>query len=270
MDEQLPCTGERLVPQLQGDIAYEHLHRYALALQLCAGRVVLDIACGEGYGAHLMAQTAKEVIGVDLAPDVVKHASTTYRRNNLSFRVGDCCRLPVASSSLDLVVCFETLEHHDRHEEMLAEFKRVLKPDGILLVSTPEKSNYTDGTGHSNPFHVRELYRADFEALLRSHFAQTATFGQRMVRGSLVAPISGAISAAFATLTGNFSGITSEPGLSRPMYLLGLATDRGELPDPSVGIFEGNGLLEDFQLRAVSKEQEARVAAGEVSNRDAV
>src|SRR5437870_267231 len=121
MDQQLPWTGERLVPQLQGDVAYEHLHRYSLALTLCRDKVVLDVACGEGYGADLLARTAKEVIGVDIAPDVVKHASRAYQRNNLSFRLGDCCHLPVASGHFDLVVSFETLEHLDRHEEMLAE-----------------------------------------------------------------------------------------------------------------------------------------------------
>src|SRR4051812_36604484 len=95
----LPWTGERYVPSLAGDIAYEHLHRYALAAQLAAGKVVLDVASGEGYGSALLARTGRAVIGIDIDPGTVAHASQAYPGRNLTFRVGSCWDLPVPDGS---------------------------------------------------------------------------------------------------------------------------------------------------------------------------
>src|SRR5438105_4325866 len=118
---QLEWTGERLVPQMNGNITYEHLHRYAFATALAKDKDAVDIACGEGYGSALLSETARNVIGVDISPEVIHHAQSKYQKNNLQFRLGACWGIPVESGSIDLVVSFETLEHHDRHIEMLAE-----------------------------------------------------------------------------------------------------------------------------------------------------
>ena len=68
-------TGERYIPTLEGEIKYEHLHRYALSLELARGKSVLDLASGEGYGSALLAKVAQSVIGVDIDPDAVKYAT---------------------------------------------------------------------------------------------------------------------------------------------------------------------------------------------------
>src|SRR2546421_2318665 len=162
----LPWTGERYVPSLAGDIAHEHLHRYALAARLAADKVVLDVASGEGYGSALLARTARAVIGVDIDPAAVAHAGQAYPRSNLTFRVGTCWGLPVPDGSVDLVVSFETLEHHDRHVEMMVEVRRVLRPDGAFICSTPDRVAYSDLPGYKNPYHVRELTAAQFDELL--------------------------------------------------------------------------------------------------------
>jgi ubiquinone/menaquinone biosynthesis C-methylase UbiE len=103
-ESTLAWTGERFVPHVTGNVRLEHLHRYAFACELAAGKTVLDIACGEGYGSVMLARVAKHVIGVDIAREVIEHAAGKYRRKNLEFRIGSCGEIPVADSSVDLVV----------------------------------------------------------------------------------------------------------------------------------------------------------------------
>src|ERR1700722_15129763 len=98
---ELPWTGERLVPSLNGDIVLEHLHRYAFAADLVAGKDVLDIACGEGYGSNLLAARARSVIGVDISEETIGHAQSNYVRDNLTFRPGSCLAIPTPDQSAD-------------------------------------------------------------------------------------------------------------------------------------------------------------------------
>src|SRR2546429_9906692 len=113
-------TGERFIPGLDGEIRYSHMHRYALAYPLVAGKDVLDIASGEGYGAALMAHAARSVTGVDIDPESIKHARETYEScGNLEFMVGACESIPLSNQSVDVVASFETIEHHDKHQEMM-------------------------------------------------------------------------------------------------------------------------------------------------------
>src|SRR5438132_73020 len=83
-------TGERLVTGTGRlhDVVVEHLHRYALASMLCKNKSVLDVASGEGYGSNLLAMTAKSVVGVDISPEAVTHATAKYNRPNLRFLSG--------------------------------------------------------------------------------------------------------------------------------------------------------------------------------------
>src|SRR6478609_650086 len=109
----LAWTGERFVTEIGGDgrIEIEHLHRYFLAREFCRAKQVLDIASGEGYGSALLAQTAERVIGIELDPQTVKHASSSYQRSNLRYIQGDAVCLPLGARSVDVVVSFETFEH---------------------------------------------------------------------------------------------------------------------------------------------------------------
>ncbi|MBS3958392.1 MAG: class I SAM-dependent methyltransferase [Xanthomonadaceae bacterium] len=183
----LVFTGERYHPDQPREIAYEHWHRYAFAQPLAQGRRVLDAACGEGYGAALLAGVAASVLGVDLAAEAVAHARTRYRHPRLRFAVDDATRLAgVADASIDLVVSFETLEHLADHDGLLAAFARVLAPGGLLLLSTPDRRTYSELPGHHNPHHVRELDRAEFEALLGRHFPCVRLYGQRVMSHSVL------------------------------------------------------------------------------------
>ena len=105
-------TGERYVPAELGEIRVEHMHRYAAALKLAAGKDVLDVACGEGYGSRLIAGVARAVTGVDISADAIGHANRAYGGlGNLAFRQGSATELPLADKSFDVVVSFETIEH---------------------------------------------------------------------------------------------------------------------------------------------------------------
>lgn len=183
---ELEFTGERFTPECVREIAYEHWHRYAWARQLVAGKDVLDAACGEGYGSALLSQRAAQVTGVDIDAKAVAHANRRYQASNLEFQCADCTDLPLASASVDVVVSFETLEHLAAQDELLAEFRRVLRPEGFLLISSPDKKTYSDQTGYRNPFHVRELYRDEFESLLGRHFPAWHLYGQKLMFASAI------------------------------------------------------------------------------------
>jgi ubiquinone/menaquinone biosynthesis C-methylase UbiE len=175
-------TGERFLPECSGEIAYEHWHRYAFARSLVAGKTVLDVACGEGYGAALLSTVAAAVHGADRDTNTVRRAAHKYARGNLRFVQASCTALPFAGGSFDVIVSFETIEHVDGESQilMLEEFDRLLKPEGILILSSPNKAEYSDARATRNEFHVRELYRDELERLLERHFAATRWLSQRV------------------------------------------------------------------------------------------
>jgi O-antigen biosynthesis protein len=178
-------TGERFVPGVKGQVKQEHLHRYALCRNLVRHRRVLDIASGEGYGAAMLAATATCVMGIDVNAGAVRHARDTYgRAANLHFAVGRCEAIPLVSQSIDVVVSFETIEHLEHQAELLDEIKRVLTPQGLLVISSPDRLTYSASTGLANPFHVKELSIAELDALLRARFRTVRLWGQRQAVGT--------------------------------------------------------------------------------------
>ena len=146
-------TGERLVTSVASEYTlYEHLHWYAAAQIISQNKTVLDIASGEGYGSYLLSKNAAYVYGVDIAEAAVNHAQEKYatRRPNLIFKQGSTSGIPLENGTIDLVVSFETIEHHDEHEQMISEIKRVLKPGGVLLISSPNKTVYSKEIGRAH------------------------------------------------------------------------------------------------------------------------
>lgn len=184
----LPWTGERFIPNEGGpEIYYEHAHRYLVARAAVAGKAVVDLASGEGYGAAWLAEVAADVVGIDIDPLSVDHAAARYAgRDSLRFAVGDIQRLPLEDGCADVVTCFEAIEHVSDPRLVVEEVTRILKPGGVFLVSTPNKAVYTDDRDYTNEFHVHEFYLPDFEKLLGEHFAERRLFGQRLLGGSLL------------------------------------------------------------------------------------
>ena len=181
-------TGERYVSDLNSaQISYEHWHRYFYATQFVKGKDVLDIACGEGYGAHLMAQTAKTVVGVDISKEAIDFAKDHYPRSNLSFLQGSVENIPIAGvKKFDVVVSFETIEHVNEtaQKKFLCEVKRLLKDTGVFIVSSPNKLFYSDIPKYKNEFHIKELYGPEFTDFLKKRFANVSILGQRIFAGS--------------------------------------------------------------------------------------
>ena len=228
-------TGERYVPQVGGQIKYEHLHRYALAAGFAAGKSVLDVASGEGYGAALLARVASSVVGVDISSESVEHAARAYYMQNLEFLVGGCEALPLADSSVEVITSFETIEHHERHEEMMSEFKRVLKPGGVLVISSPNKLVYSDELNYQNPYHVRELYFDEFRRLLGRYFKHVHIYGQRLALGSFIYQLQGAYAQHYQSFSGDFEHLSrAVTNLPSPVYFVAVCSDE-PLPDPYVG-----------------------------------
>jgi len=182
-------TGERYIPSETGIIRYEHLHRYFVCLDLVVGKSVVDIACGEGYGSYLLAGSAESVIGIDIEPECISHAKKKHNKDNLTFLLGSCDEISIDSQSVDIVISFETIEHHDKHEEMISEIKRILKPSGVLIISSPNRLTYSDIPNYQNPFHVKELYYDELSRLLNKYFKCIEFYGQKVVITSLVLPL---------------------------------------------------------------------------------
>ena len=238
-DESLQVTGERLMTTVCSESVTEHLHRYALARHYCAGKTVLDVASGEGYGSALLAGVAARVIGVDLDPAAVAHAAAKYVLPHLEFRQGSCEAIPLADGAVDVVVSFETIEHHDRHAEMLREIRRVLRPGGLVVISTPDRTNYSEKPGYRNPFHVKELTCAEFRDLLASSFRNVALALQRITHGSLIVPEAGG-GEGLELLRGSFT--TVESFEVEPVYVVALASD-GPLPPIQASFYDGEDVL---------------------------
>ena len=232
-------TGERLESFVFHDITIEHLHRYALAKEFVQGKKVLDIACGEGYGSHLLAETAEMVQGVDIDESVIAKAKNKYSRNNLGFVAGSVEKIPFEAASFDVVVSFETLEHISAHDKMLAEIRRVLKAGGILLISTPDKKTYSDKPGYSNPYHQKELSEAEFKNLLKNYFKYQELYWQNIYTASIV---SNNGPGAPVIYDGDYNNIKkiSQPD---PLYFVAVCSDE-ELITTSTSLFIAKGTLE--------------------------
>lgn len=229
-------TGERYVPNRKGNIELEHRHRYLLARELCKGKMVLDLASGEGYGSAILAEVAANVVGVDISPEAVQHSSRKYQHHhNLEFMVGACAQIPLPNAFCDVVVSYETIEHHDQHEQMLLEVKRVLRPEGVLIISSPDKYHYSVVPCYKNPFHVKELYGHEFRDLLNRHFKKVIFLGQRILFGSAIFGADVGLEIAHYRSTGGDWKRTD--GLSDPVYWIGIASDF-RLPAIASGFLE--------------------------------
>ncbi len=257
----LEFTGERFTPECVREIWYEHWARYAFALDLARGKRVLDAACGEGYGSALLAQTAREVLGLDIAEAAIAHARVRYANlPHLRFERGDCTALDLPPASADLIVSFETLEHVAAQAALVAGFARTLAPDGVLLISSPDKRTYSDLSGFRNEFHVRELYRDEFQALLAPHFPHVRLYGQKLLFQSAIWALDEAPDGSAAAATAGEGGTQVKSGLRYdPLYFIAVCS-RQPLPRlPAMALF---GDREESVYRHYDHEVRKNMAAG--------
>lgn len=176
-------TGERLIiEEYPGNIVEEHLSRYRYSAGFANGKTILDVACGTGYGSSLLREAgAHKVYGVDISHEAAAYAKNRYQHPDIKFLQGDCARLPFENKRFDVVVSFETLEHIVNSDAFVVEVSRVIKDDGIFIVSTPNKAVCSPGREKPyNPYHVKEYYLKELIQLLEKSFDVVDARGQRI------------------------------------------------------------------------------------------
>ena len=170
----------------------------------------------------------------------------------------------MGNQSVDVVISFETIEHHDQHHEMMREVRRILRPGGVLVISSPDRREYSEVPAHENPFHLRELYRDEFEGLLKSHFRHVSLVGQRVKAGSIVGPLGTPANTEFISFENADKVDRRIEGLDAPLYFIAAATD-GPMPRLSTGLLDGGEFLwSSDHLEAVRAMREALTQAGTV------
>lgn len=240
-------TGERFVPSKSGMIALQHYHRYEFALHLVdfSDKSVLDIACGEGYGTNILASQAKIVYGVDISEESIENAQNVYADEKVKFLLGDVANIPLPDHSIDIAVSFETIEHHDMHSEMMAEIKRVLKHDGILIISTPDKGYYEKYfQGFKNEFHIKELYKYEFKVLLQTYFKNLVFFTQNNVFGSVITCDADYTNTINPPL--HFDKTRNRKSFFEPRFVIALASNSGIVLNTTTSFFTFNSETDPF------------------------
>ncbi|MHC5539607.1 methyltransferase domain-containing protein [Singulisphaera rosea] len=242
----MKLSGERYFPRLTNPellpfepfISYEHWHRYFYAVPFIAGKVVLDIASGEGYGSAFLSERAARVCGVDVSEEAVEHASEQYRRDNLQFFHGSAEQIPIPGEHVfDVIVSFETIEHLDADAQarFAAEVRRLLKPDGVFLLSTPNRITYNEGDTHSNPYHLHEFTREEFLDYLRESFQHVHLLSQHVYPMSYIwnldHPGASNIEYQMTLVDGGFRPCDSDQ--KEVDYLIAVCTNRDEDPNTS-------------------------------------
>lgn len=197
-------TGERFVPDIEErELSMEHFQRYYFAKQIANGKIILDAACGEGYGSNILVGEAQKVYGIDISKEAIQHAKNKYNSNKIEFINSSIENLPFDDDTFDVVVSFETIEHvnHDIQVKFLKEVSRVLKKDGIFLISTPNKKIYSDIPNYKNEFHVKEFYKEEYVELLKEYFKEIKLYSQ------------------YFEITSNIENINSNIAIKKSNYL---------------------------------------------------
>jgi 2-polyprenyl-3-methyl-5-hydroxy-6-metoxy-1,4-benzoquinol methylase len=180
---------ERAVPWGDaGNFAW-HLARYEFAVPFVKEKRVLDLGSGEGYGTALLAEHAREVVGIDYSPEAVRHARATYSRGNLLFDVEDAMGIPDDLGRFDVVACFEVIEHVEDHDALLSGVARILRPCGVLLLSTPnrvvdELFESVSKREHYE-YHINMLTPTELRRHVELYFTDIEVYGQTESRNAV-------------------------------------------------------------------------------------
>lgn len=175
-DKSIEDTGERMVPAYhKGHIVYgEHIVRYEAAVSLVKNKIALDIASGSGYGTALLAKSAKKMYGVDIDSDAIAYSKKNYSAKNIEFLQGDGIHIPLDDNSVEVVVSFETIEHIEDYKTFMKEVQRVLKDDGLFVLSTPNEVEFPE----TNHFHIHEFEKDELEKLVKGYFKNIESYYQ--------------------------------------------------------------------------------------------
>ena len=258
---KLEFTGERYVSGLTGQIQHEHYHRYLFASRYSVDRIVFDIACGEGYGCHLLAQVASRVIGGDVDIDTIRYAESQYSSPKLKFVACNATAIPLNTASVDVVTSFETIEHFQNHETFLAEIARILRPDGLLIISSPNHPVYTAQDKYENPYHIREVDREQFRSALLAQFPNVTIFEQRPIHGSVIVAEGSHKAAVEGFQSADGLNYSQDDGVPNPPFFVAIASS-SRLPKIRNSVLFNDAYLPRLQC-SIAEEQKRAAAAVE-------
>jgi ubiquinone/menaquinone biosynthesis C-methylase UbiE len=252
-------TGERVVPgHVNDDLWSEHVARYAFARRYADGKRVLDAGCGAGYGSAELALSAANVTGVDVASDAIEICRASYPIPSLRFAVASCTAMPFPKNAFDLIVAFEVIEHLADYRAFLDECARVLSHQGLLIVSSPNKSYYAESRAKTgpNPFHEHEFEAEEFFAELKRVFSNVRLLLQNRVESFAFHPAN-----AFWPAEARIDGGGGNAGDAH--FLIGLCSF-GPLPEPRSFVYvpkAANILREREQHLQLLENQLAEIVA---------
>lgn len=187
-ENELNFTGEYFIPGKSGDrIEADHIERYRFACKYVKGKSVLDIACGVGYSSHMFIEAdAVSYDGVDINEKLIQYAKNNYRSESINYLVGDICTFS-SNIKYDMISCFETIEHVKNYEAAIQNLHSLLKPGGLLLISSPNRTvtspnALTINDKPSNEFHTQEFIPEELLSILNKNdftAGRDKLYGQR-------------------------------------------------------------------------------------------
>ena len=223
-------TGERYVPGAtpSSQLYTEHMSRYTYASAIAEGKRVLDVGCGCGYGTYYLAlKGAASVLGIDRAHEAIEFARTHYRHTSLKFAVMDAYNLAL-EGTFDLVTCFEVFEHVEKPRRLLEEICRVVRDDGLALISTPNRLTYrAGGPSGKNPFHFREYDEGEFRDVLSEFFGSVTLLGQFWTEGIVIGRGDLMSEVQRAAVLPEEDGTIDTSPLNEPAYFLAVCCKSG-------------------------------------------
>lgn len=179
---QLMWTGERAMPEnfksKEEYIIYlECLFMYDFVKnKIPKNSIVLDVGCGEGYGVNLLSKNVTKIIGLDIDKNIIAHASKKYGKNCI-YKLYDGKKIPYKANTFDAVIFLQVIEHINDDKNHIAEIYRVLKNNGIFILTTPNGARLKPGQKPWNRFHIREYLSNELESLLKSQFSNVKVWG---------------------------------------------------------------------------------------------
>lgn len=206
-------------------IRHEHHARYAFAAQFVRGKRIIECACGGGlWAGELLRSDPTHIDAIDASVTAIRAARALGLGPRIRFEQADALQLPVADRTAEVFISLETIEHLDADRAFLAEVRRVLKPEGLFICSTPNRRIASPGCSLAdrpwNPFHVREYTQDEFVRLLSRSFARIELFGQNPQPPSHVALLDWAGRALPRRLAGSAARIRKLPALWSDAYAL--------------------------------------------------
>ena len=230
--ENPPTRHPKQPAPASSEAAYHRLSGYGFARRYVKGKIVADVGWEEiGYGSRLLAETAESVVGLTNSPEAVDLASAAYPAPNVSYRSVSLSELPYSESYFDAVIAFGVVEHLEHPADLVREVKRVLKKDGVLVISASDKLAYRNDSSRGGvDDRRREMYVPELRELLERHFGHVQVYRQGAVAGGFVFPASGEVTATQVE-SARFSLTNPDLGTEPPVTrsVIAVCSDAGVL-----------------------------------------